>query len=155
MTALATATQITDRSDLATATSIDRVIRASTAVAVLAVAGVAAYVSYWHAYAVVRAHGGSGVTARLEPATIDGLVYASSMFSGGPQAVVRRRAGALCGELLQHICQCGARCCRCSEAWPVRTYHMHDNPAGRRRVDATPVTCTIRTYVRFIPVFTL
>ena len=34
---------------------------------------------YWHAYEVVRAHGESGVTARLEPATIDGLVYASSM----------------------------------------------------------------------------
>ena len=77
MKALATATQITDRSDLAAATSIDRVIRISTAVAVLAVAGVAAYVSYWHAYAVVRAHGESRVTARLEPATIDGLVYAS------------------------------------------------------------------------------
>jgi hypothetical protein len=43
------------------------------------VAGIAAYVSYWHAYEVVRAHGESGVTARLEPATIDGLVYASSM----------------------------------------------------------------------------
>jgi hypothetical protein len=79
MTALATATQITDRSDLTAAGSIDRVIRVSTAVAVLSVAGVAAYVSYWHAYAVVRAHGESGVTARLEPATIDGLVYASSM----------------------------------------------------------------------------
>jgi len=59
--------------------SIDRTIRLSTAAAVLAVAGIAAYVSYWHAYAVVRAHGESGVTARLEPATIDGLVYASSM----------------------------------------------------------------------------
>jgi hypothetical protein len=46
---------------------------------VLAVAGIAAYVSYWHAYAVVRAHGESGITARLEPVTIDGLVYASSM----------------------------------------------------------------------------
>jgi hypothetical protein len=31
------------------------------------------------AYAVVRAYGGSGITARLEPATIEGLVYASSM----------------------------------------------------------------------------
>jgi hypothetical protein len=61
------------------ANSIDRVIRLSTAAAVLAVAGVAAYVSYWHAYAVVRANGESGITARLEPATIDGLVYASSM----------------------------------------------------------------------------
>jgi hypothetical protein len=60
-------------------TGVDRIIRVSTAVAVLAVAGVAAYVSYWHAYAVVCAHGESGITARLEPATIDGLVYASSM----------------------------------------------------------------------------
>jgi hypothetical protein len=59
--------------------SIDRAIRLSTAAAVLVVAGIAAYVSYWHAYAVVRAHGESGITARLEPATIDGLVYASSM----------------------------------------------------------------------------
>ncbi len=36
-------------------------------------------VSYWHAYAVVRAHGETGITARLELTTIDGLVYASSM----------------------------------------------------------------------------
>jgi uncharacterized protein DUF2637 len=64
--------------DLPTA-KVDRAIRVSTAIAVLAVATIAAYVSYWHAYAVVRAHGESGVTARLEPATIDGLVYASSM----------------------------------------------------------------------------
>ena len=61
------------------ARGIDRAIRLSTAAAVLAVAGIAAYVSYWHAYAVVRAHGETGITARLEPATIDGLVYASSM----------------------------------------------------------------------------
>ena len=61
------------------ANGIDRAIRLSTAAAVLAVAGIAAYVSYWHAYAVVRAHGETGITARLEPATIDGLVYASSM----------------------------------------------------------------------------
>jgi hypothetical protein len=60
-------------------TGIDRAIRLSTAVAVLAVAGIAPYVSYWHAYAVVRAHGETGITARLEPATIDGLVCASSI----------------------------------------------------------------------------
>jgi Protein of unknown function (DUF2637) len=59
---------------------------------VLAVAGIAAYVSYWHAYAVVRAHGETGITARLEPATIDGLVYASSMFSEGRLTVARRDA---------------------------------------------------------------
>jgi hypothetical protein len=52
---------------------------ASTAVAVFGVAGIAAYVSYWHPYEVVRAHAESGVTTRLEPATIDGLVYASSL----------------------------------------------------------------------------
>jgi hypothetical protein len=58
---------------------VDQVIRVSTAAVVLAVAGIAAYVSYWHAYAVVREYGEVGVTAHLEPVTIDGLVYASSM----------------------------------------------------------------------------
>ncbi len=61
------------------ASTIDRAICLSTAAAVLAVAGIAAYVSYWHAYAVVRAHGEAGITARLEPATIDALVYACGM----------------------------------------------------------------------------
>jgi hypothetical protein len=61
------------------ASCTDHAIRLSTAAAVLAMAGIAAYVSYWHAYAAVRAYGGSGITARLEPATINGLVYASSM----------------------------------------------------------------------------
>ena len=61
------------------ASGIDRAIRLSTAAAVLAVAGIAAYVSYGHAYTVVRAHGETGITVRLEPTTIDGLVYASSM----------------------------------------------------------------------------
>jgi hypothetical protein len=79
MTALAAAARVSDRPGVTAAGSIDRVIRVSTAAAVLAVAGVAAYVSYWHAYAVIQAHGESGITARLEPATIDGLVYASSM----------------------------------------------------------------------------
>jgi Protein of unknown function (DUF2637) len=79
MTALALAPDTTISYEPAVAAGVDRAIRVSTAIAVLAVAGVAAYVSYWHAYAVVCAHGETGVTARLEPATIDGLVYASSM----------------------------------------------------------------------------
>jgi hypothetical protein len=29
---------------------------------------------------------------------------------------------------------CGARCCRCSEAWPAWTCHMHHNLARRRRL---------------------
>jgi Protein of unknown function (DUF2637) len=68
-----------DDSPAPLASGIDRAIRLSTVAAVLAVAGIAAYVSYWHAYAVVRAHGETGITARLEPVTIDGLVWASSM----------------------------------------------------------------------------
>ena len=79
MTALAIAPETGTGYEPDVMTGVDRAIRVSTAVAVLAVAGVAAYVSYWHAYAVVCAHGESGITARLEPATIDGLVYASSM----------------------------------------------------------------------------
>ena len=81
MTALTASPQITDGYNVTVTSQVDRVIRISTAVAVLAVAGVAAYVSYWHAYAVVREYGESGVTALLEPATIDGLVYASSMLN--------------------------------------------------------------------------
>jgi hypothetical protein len=57
----------------------DRVIRLSTAVAVLGVAAVAAVASYEHAYDLVRAHGESGWTARMIPLTVDGLIYASSM----------------------------------------------------------------------------
>jgi hypothetical protein len=79
VTALAIAPEAGTGYEPTVMTGVDRAIRVSTAVAVLAVAGVAAYVSYWHAYAVVCAHGETGVTARLEPATIDGLVYASSM----------------------------------------------------------------------------
>jgi hypothetical protein len=82
VTALTASPQITDGYNVTVTSQVDRVIRVSTAVAVLAVAGIAAYVSYWHAYAVVRVHGESGITARLEPATIDGLVYASSMVRG-------------------------------------------------------------------------
>jgi hypothetical protein len=54
----------------------DRVIRWSTALAVL---GVAAVVSYEHASALVRAHGESSWTGRFIPLTVEGLIYASSM----------------------------------------------------------------------------
>jgi hypothetical protein len=57
----------------------DRIIRWTTAVAVIGVAAVAAAASYEHAYALVRAHGESGWTGRLMPLTVDGLIYASSM----------------------------------------------------------------------------
>jgi Protein of unknown function (DUF2637) len=56
----------------------DRVIRWSTALAVLGIAVVAAVVSE-HACALVRAHGESRWTGHLIPLTVDGLIYASSM----------------------------------------------------------------------------
>jgi hypothetical protein len=43
------------------------------------VALVAAVISYQHAYELVRSHGESGVTARLLPFTVDGLIWAASM----------------------------------------------------------------------------
>jgi|SRR6185437_1690451 len=57
----------------------DRVIRWTTAGAVVGVAAVAAVTSCEHAYALVRAHGEAGLTGRLVPLTVDGLIYASSM----------------------------------------------------------------------------
>ena len=57
----------------------DRLIRITTALAVMAVAVVAAIISYQHAYELVRSHGESGVTARLLPFTVDGLIWAASM----------------------------------------------------------------------------
>jgi hypothetical protein len=57
----------------------DRLIRSTTALAVIAVASVAAIISYQHAYELVRTHGESGLTARLMPFTVDGLIWAASM----------------------------------------------------------------------------
>ena len=60
-------------------TAADRVIRSTTAVAVIGVAVIAAVVSYEDAGDLVRAHGETGWTARLIPLTVDGLIYGSSM----------------------------------------------------------------------------
>ena len=65
MTALSTDSRSVDGYAATVNSGVDQGIRVSTAAAVLAVAGVAAYVSYWHAYAVVCTHGESGITARL------------------------------------------------------------------------------------------
>ena len=58
---------------------MDRLIRITTALAVVAVAVVAAVISYQHAFELVRSHGESGVTARLLPFTVDGLIWVASM----------------------------------------------------------------------------
>jgi hypothetical protein len=57
----------------------DRLTRITTALAVVAVAVVAAIISYQHAYELVSSHGESGMTARLLPFTVDGLIWAASM----------------------------------------------------------------------------
>ncbi|GAA4514044.1 hypothetical protein GCM10023191_082040 [Actinoallomurus oryzae] len=58
---------------------IDRLIRVTTALAVMAVAVIAAVISYRHAYELVVAHGEAGLTARLVPLTVDGVIWAASM----------------------------------------------------------------------------
>lgn len=57
----------------------DRLIRITTALAVATVAAVAAVISYRHAYELVSTHGETGMTARLVPFTVDGLIVAASM----------------------------------------------------------------------------
>jgi hypothetical protein len=57
----------------------DRLIRVTTALAVATVAAVAAVISYRHAYELVSTHGETGVTARLVPFTVDGLILTASM----------------------------------------------------------------------------
>ena len=54
-------------------------IRITTALAVVAVAGIAAIISYQHAYELVTTHGETGLTAHLLPFTVDGLIWAASM----------------------------------------------------------------------------
>lgn len=49
------------------------------ALALLAVAGIAAWISYWHAVEVALAHGEAATSAHLLPGTVDGLVVASSV----------------------------------------------------------------------------
>jgi len=57
----------------------DWLIRTTTALAVVAVVGVAAIISYQHAYELVTSHGETGLTADLLPFTADGLIWAASM----------------------------------------------------------------------------
>ncbi|MFI0368846.1 DUF2637 domain-containing protein [Actinomadura sp. 1N219] len=57
----------------------DRLTRITTGLAVGIVAVIAAVISYRHAYELVRTHGETGLTARLVPFTVDGLIWAASM----------------------------------------------------------------------------
>jgi len=59
----------------------DRLIRITTTLAVATVAAVAAVISYRHAYELVSTHGETGLTARLVPFTVDGLILAASMLT--------------------------------------------------------------------------
>jgi len=67
------------RADPSEAGVTGRLIRITTAMTVAAVAAVAAVISYRHAYELVTTHGETGLTARLLPFTVDGLILAASM----------------------------------------------------------------------------
>ena len=57
----------------------DWLVRWCTVAAVVAVAGVAGYISYWHAVEVVTLHGETAVRGHLYPVVIDGIIVAASM----------------------------------------------------------------------------
>lgn len=57
----------------------DRLTRWTAIAAVLAVAGVAAWISYRHAVQIVTAHGEPGIVGQCYPVVIDGLIVAASM----------------------------------------------------------------------------
>lgn len=57
----------------------DRAIRISTAGTVLALAGVAAYISYTHIHDLCVAYGEKGAAAIMTPFTVDGMVFVASM----------------------------------------------------------------------------
>jgi hypothetical protein len=80
-------------------TATDRLIRVAAAVAVLVVAGIAAVISYGHAYELVRTHGETGATARALPLTVDGLIVTCSLVLLD-SARRRQRAPALAWWLL-------------------------------------------------------
>ena len=56
-----------------------RAIRWSAVAAVAVVAGIAGWVSYIHAYDVIRSHGEAGLVGRVYSGTVDGLIYCASM----------------------------------------------------------------------------
>ncbi len=57
----------------------DWLVRFCTVIAVASVAGVAAYISYWHAVEVVTSHGEQAVRGHLYPVVIDGITAWNSI----------------------------------------------------------------------------
>ena len=102
-------------------TGADRVIRWSTAGAVVGVAAAAAVASYEHAYALVRLHGEAGWTARLVPLTVDGLIcqFDRDARLGAPQD-----AGPCSGAVAArrwHRGYPGGEHCPRPRTWPCRS----------------------------------
>jgi hypothetical protein len=56
----------------------DRLIRITTAIAMATGAAATAVISCHHAYELVSTHGETGITARLEAFTVDGLILGAS-----------------------------------------------------------------------------
>ena len=60
-------------------TGAEHAVRWTTVAAVVLVAAIAAYISYWHAVTVVTVHGETGPRGHLYPVAIDGIIVAASM----------------------------------------------------------------------------
>jgi hypothetical protein len=79
----------------------DRVIRWTTAVAVIGVAAVAAVASYEHAYDLVRANGEGAWAARLVPLTVDGRLHVGQPRAQRVRADLAALNGAQAGVPLE------------------------------------------------------
>ena len=103
----------------------DRLIRITTALAVVAVGGVAAIISYQHAYELVRSHGESGMTARLVRFTVDGLIWAASMVVLDASRRNRPRDPPRVGAAPWPVS------CGCGHLWAMRLPHSGPQPITR------------------------
>lgn len=89
----------------------DRLIRITTALAVVAVTIVAAIISYQHAYELVRSHGESGVTARLLPFIYEAQQLIPRLKGQGLTAAPSERDDA--GQTVGCCCVRDVRSVRC------------------------------------------
>lgn len=77
----------------------DRLVRWTTAVSVVVLAGIAAVISYKHMFTLVHRYGETSWTAALLPLSVDGMIVASSM-SLLEASRMGRRSGVLPWALL-------------------------------------------------------
>jgi hypothetical protein len=133
-----------------------RVLAATRFAATAAIAGIAAWVSYWHMAGVAARYGESGASPYLLPLSVDGLVIVASICLvelGGritaAQAVTRPAAGDAAPQAGRNTAPRAARDIAHRAASPGAATHKPDKPradnAPANRPAAAPTGRTGRT----------